>query len=94
MNVLVRPGSNTIERQSKESSVIIPFEQTFRNLQDNRPGSGTSQEEEFNFCGCGWPEHLLVPKGTAAGMLCELFVMVSDFQGDRVSSFVCSLINK
>lgn len=79
------PGSNTIERQSKESSVIIPFEQTFRNLQENRPEAGSSREDEFNFCGCGWPEHLLVPKGTVAGMSCELFVMISDYQGDRVS---------
>lgn len=81
----MKPGNNNIERKSKESAVVIPFERTFRNLEAGRPSSG-SNLEEFNFCGCGWPEHMLVPKGTTAGMLCQLFVMISDYEGDRVSN--------
>uniref|UniRef100_A0A1B6ERM2 Tyrosinase copper-binding domain-containing protein n=1 Tax=Cuerna arida TaxID=1464854 RepID=A0A1B6ERM2_9HEMI len=81
--VNLRSGNNTIERKSRESSVIIPFERTFRNLEAGRPSSGADLEE-FNFCGCGWPEHMLIPRGTSAGLLCQMFVMISNFEDDRV----------
>jgi hypothetical protein len=80
----VKPKSNTIERKSTDSSVTIPFERTFRDLQTNRPGGGVALEQ-FNFCGCGWPQHMLIPKGTPEGMPCELFVMISNFDDDKVS---------
>lgn len=81
---LVRPGQNTIRRRSSESSVTIPFERTFRNLDQNRPAEGSADELEFNFCGCGWPQHMLIPKGRPEGLRCELFVMVSNYDDDRV----------
>ena len=34
--LLVRPGQNTLRRRSVESTVTIPYERTFRNL-DTRP---------------------------------------------------------
>lgn len=74
-----------IRRRSTESSVTIPFERTFRNLDANRPGAGTTEEAAFNFCGCGWPQHMLVPKGLpGAGLACDLFVMVTNLQEDRI----------
>lgn len=82
----MKSGNTLINRESKNSSVTIPFEQTFRNLEDNRP-TGGSTLEGFNFCGCGWPQHMLVPRGTAAGFNCQLFVMISDYQNDRVSKY-------
>ncbi|EDS29448.1 prophenoloxidase [Culex quinquefasciatus] len=82
--VALRPGSNRIRRRSTESTVTIPFERTFRNLDVGRPEAGTPQEEAFNFCGCGWPAHMLVPKGLPEGFPTELFVMVSDYEEDRV----------
>ncbi|XP_075170477.1 phenoloxidase 2-like [Haematobia irritans] len=82
--VQLNPGQNTIRRRSTESSVTIPFERTFRNLDSNRPGEGSPEELEFNFCGCGWPQHMLIPKGLPEGMRCELFVMVSNYEDDRV----------
>lgn len=78
---------NTIRRRSDESSVTIPFERTFRNLDLNRPATGTTEELEFNFCGCGWPQHMLIPKGTSEGLPCQLFVMVSDYERDHVSVY-------
>lgn len=39
----------------------------------------------FNFCGCGWPQHMLVPKGTEAGAPYVLFVMLSNYEFDKVS---------
>lgn len=82
----MQPGPNTIPRRSTESSVTIPFERTFRNLDQNRPNAGTTEEGEFNFCGCGWPQHMLVPKGLTGGLRCEIFVMISDYEQDRVSA--------
>ncbi|XP_011202561.2 phenoloxidase 2 [Bactrocera dorsalis] len=82
--VALNPGQNTIRRRSTESSVTIPFERTFRNLDENRPAAGSADELEFNFCGCGWPNHMLIPKGLPEGLECELFVMVSNYDQDRV----------
>ncbi|XP_067205595.1 phenoloxidase 1 [Linepithema humile] len=81
--VLLKPGQNTIERRSTESSVTIPFERTFRNLEENRPIGGDSLDQ-FNFCGCGWPQHMLVPKGKEEGFPMDLFIMISDYTGDAV----------
>ncbi|KAK6640549.1 hypothetical protein RUM44_012245 [Polyplax serrata] len=81
--VALKSKQNTIERSSTESSVTIPFEATFRNLDANRPAGGT-RLERFNFCGCGWPQHMLVPRGSPDGFQCVLFAMISDIDGDRV----------
>jgi tyrosinase len=77
----VRPGQNILKRRSTESTVTIPYERTFRNLDARPTGAG---EEAFNFCGCGWPQHMLIPKGTAEGLRMELFVMISNYEEDRV----------
>jgi len=80
----LRPGNNTIRRSSMESSVTIPYERTFRN-QANRPGEqGSAQAAEFDFCGCGWPHHMLVPKGNSQGYPMVLFVMISNWENDKV----------
>lgn len=79
----MRPGQNTITRRSNESTLTIPYERTFRDLDTNRPTSA-DQLAEFNFCGCGWPQHVLIPKGDAGGFRCELFVMISNYEDDRV----------
>ncbi|XP_049822106.1 phenoloxidase 1-like [Aethina tumida] len=82
--VNLKQGMNTITRASTQSSVTIPFERTFRDLDTNRPQTG-DQLAQFNFCGCGWPQHMLVPKGTPEGLQSQLFVMISDYSGDRVN---------
>lgn len=50
---LVNPGSNVIRRTSEQSSVTIPFEQTFRNVDNNRAEIATEAADIFNVCGCG-----------------------------------------
>ncbi|XP_018333662.1 phenoloxidase 1 isoform X2 [Agrilus planipennis] len=90
--VNLRQGKNTITRNSTESSVTIPFERTFRNLDWDRPADQASLEQ-FNFCGCGWPQHLLIPKGTTDGYACELFVMISNYQDDRVAQDISGVCN-
>ncbi|OXU22253.1 hypothetical protein TSAR_002571 [Trichomalopsis sarcophagae] len=82
----LRRGQNTINRNSTESAITIPFEATFRNVDQNRPSeSDIPSFDQFNFCGCGWPQHMLVPKGTRQGYPMDLFVMVSNYQDDRVN---------
>lgn len=91
----VNNGSNTITRNSIQSSITVPFEQTFRSLDNRPPTDNTPEQEEFNFCGCGYPDHLLVPKGLQGeGLQAELFVMITDFQSDRVNliSFRISIL--
>lgn len=80
----LQPGQNTIKRNSVNSSVTIPFERTFRNLDQDRPTEGTAEAEEFDFCGCGWPHHMLIPKGTPQGMPVDLFCMISNWENDRI----------
>ena len=53
---LVNPGDNLIRRRSTDSSLTIPFERTFRDVDTNRPGDNTQEIEGFNFCGCGCVE--------------------------------------
>jgi hypothetical protein len=86
----IKPGQNTLRRKSTQSTVTIPYERTFRNL-DSRPGG--NQEASFNFCGCGWPHHMLIPKGTAQGLPSELFVMVSNYEQDRVNQDLAGTCN-
>ncbi|XP_063697465.1 phenoloxidase 2-like [Culicoides brevitarsis] len=83
--VQLNPGMNIVQHASTASSVTIPFEQTFRNLDQNRPEAGTVDAAEFNICGCGWPQHLLVPRGkSGSGQQFQLFVMVSDYENDKI----------
>ncbi|CAG9791144.1 unnamed protein product [Diatraea saccharalis] len=77
-------GNNTVRRPSTESSVTIPYERTFRD-QSARPGQqGDAASAEFDFCGCGWPHHMLLPKGTTQGYPVVLYLMVTDWNQDRV----------
>ncbi|KAH8277750.1 hypothetical protein KR018_004764 [Drosophila ironensis] len=78
------PGVNTIRRQSTESSVAIPFERSFRPVGASYQPTAADELARFRFCGCGWPQHLLLPRGTPQGMLFDLFVMISDYTQDAV----------
>lgn len=80
----LRPGNETITRRSSESSVTIPYERTFREQSDRDGEPGSQQAAEFDFCGCGWPQHMLLPKGNTRGFPVVLFVMLSDWSADRV----------
>lgn len=77
-------GNNIITRSSTESSVTTPFEVTFRNLGDDQIPQDAEGLSLFTFCGCGWPQHMLIPRGTPDGYPCQLFVMVSDYEYDQV----------
>ena len=35
-------------------------------------------------CGCGWPEHLYIPKGSPQGTEFDLFAMITSFDQDQL----------
>ncbi|GFW45403.1 hemocyanin AA6 chain [Trichonephila clavipes] len=80
LRVKVNPGLNTIVRSSRDSSVTISTERKFEQL---LKGEGTT-EHSTEYCSCGWPNHLLIPKGNDKGMDFHLFVMVTDHLSDLV----------
>ena len=81
----VKPGSNTVTRRSVDSNVTIPHEQTFRVIAEEGKFVKESDEEaENNICGCGWPQHMLIPRGTTEGKVFDLFAMVSNFEEDQI----------
>uniref|UniRef100_A0A6P7G6C7 Phenoloxidase 1-like n=1 Tax=Diabrotica virgifera virgifera TaxID=50390 RepID=A0A6P7G6C7_DIAVI len=86
--VKLKSGQNSISRKSSESSVTIPFGRTFRDLDKNRPDkTDVKATTKFDFCGCGWPENMLIPKGNER-FEAELFVMISDYSDDKVQNSV------
>lgn len=46
--------------------------------------AGDPENDLFNFCGCGWPQHMLLPRGKQEGMDFQLLVMVTDWKLDQV----------
>ncbi|XP_027839310.1 phenoloxidase 2-like [Aphis gossypii] len=80
----LKRGRNEIVRRSTDSSVTIPHEVTYRNQGSNRPAANTEAAATFNFCGCGWPQNMLIAKGSVDGFQCQLFVMVSNGENDQV----------
>ncbi|KAG7164723.1 Phenoloxidase 1-like [Homarus americanus] len=82
-NHTLNPGKNQIVRSSKDSSITNPTDFTFRDL-DSRPMTPGTEATEFDFCGCGWPQHLLLPRGKPEGMAYQLFYMITDFEKDKV----------
>lgn len=72
-------GLNTITRKSDDSSVTVPYEMTFGDAK-------TLKADNSSYDRCGWPHHLLVPKGSAEGLPAQMFVMISDYETDKVST--------
>ncbi|KAL5276325.1 PPO1 family protein [Megaselia abdita] len=82
--VNLQAGPNMIKRRSDESTITIPFERSFRRVGAADTPQATDELSRFRFCGCGWPQHMLLPKGNEAGMQFDLYVMISDYTGDEV----------
>ncbi|XP_050333467.1 phenoloxidase 2-like [Bactrocera neohumeralis] len=76
--IALQPGENVIRRRSTESSLTIPVERTFRELEVTRVTNETMQNA------CGWPHHMLIPKGSTNGLQCELVVMVTNYDQESV----------
>ena len=73
-----------IFRRADASSVIRkPAIKTFDPVQVPNPDDDTGDGSDPN-CDCGWPYNLLLPRGTQQGMNFRLFVMITDYEKDRV----------
>ena len=46
---------------------------------------GPAQTPHAQYCRCGWPYHLLLPRGTVAGMPFRVLAMLTDWELDKVS---------
>lgn len=69
--VIFRPAQNSSVIRKPGSKPPKPIEK-----------SGT--ESGANYCNCGWPYNLLVPRGTHDGMPFRLMVMLTDWDKDKV----------
>ncbi|OXA57671.1 Phenoloxidase 3 [Folsomia candida] len=76
----LNPGVNAITRRSTQSNVTIPWDQSFRQLER----SVQAPSAEQSACGCGWPQHMLIPRGNPSGQLYDLVVFVTNGEDDRV----------
>nr|CCA94927.1 hemocyanin subunit f [Mastigoproctus giganteus] len=72
------PGKNVVTRKSSESNVVANKTPNFDELE-----GGASSDQ---FCSCGWPNYMLLPRGNHKGMEFELFVMLTDWGEDHVGS--------
>lgn len=80
-------GMNTIERRSKESTVTMSRKDVF-------PSHTVNAESFRNRNFLGWPEYMLIPKGTSEGFPCQLFIIItsakhdSKFEGNPVRKHI------
>nr|QCC26459.1 hexamerin 3 precursor [Lepidocampa weberi] len=83
----LKQGQNVIRRGSMESSIVKKETETFRQLYqkvEEAIKNGEKYSEQKTVSNCGWPLHLLLPKGTKEGQKYTLYVVVTDYQEDRV----------
>ncbi|RIB23645.1 hypothetical protein C2G38_2139650 [Gigaspora rosea] len=76
-----------VARDCDRSSVVRqPPQKTLDELDDTAitAGTGDQESEEEQYCDCGWPFHLLLPRGSRNGMKFKLFVFISDWEKDKV----------
>jgi hypothetical protein len=73
-------GANAIERPGRLASPA-------RKPAERPPvwTQGPAQTPHEQYCRCGWPYHLLLPRGTPAGMPFRVVAMLTDWELDRVS---------
>lgn len=75
----LKPGRNVIARSSRLSSVV--------RKPATRPGEPVPPREpgaDPNYCDCGWPYTLLLPRGTKAGKRFRLMVVLTSWDIDKV----------
>ncbi|GAB6030166.1 Polyphenol oxidase 1 [Chamberlinius hualienensis] len=96
----VQPGYQVLRRRSEDSNVTVSPGRGFQQLSREKPIPELSKEkvgsaqadknqelaEKKGFCGCGWPAHLLLPKGKPEGMRFQLLVMITDWEKDQVEN--------
>jgi hypothetical protein len=67
---------SVVYRPARLSAVV---RKPARRPMDRPTSSGSSGDD---YCDCGWPYHLLLPRGNEAGMDFRLLVLLTDFEAD------------
>ncbi|ODM97026.1 Hemocyanin E chain, partial [Orchesella cincta] len=75
----LKVGRNIITRNSRDNSLTKPWSRSLKDYERGPDPSGAA-----DYCGCGFPTHLFIPKGNTKGMAFDLFVMVTNFDEDYV----------
>eukprot|EP00091_Calanus_sinicus_P023985 TRINITY_DN8375_c0_g1_i1.p1 TRINITY_DN8375_c0_g1~~TRINITY_DN8375_c0_g1_i1.p1 ORF type:complete len:209 (-),score=88.56 TRINITY_DN8375_c0_g1_i1:75-635(-) len=70
-------GENKISRSSTESSVAERRQEVLLEFDTEVSENDPYPPEEDLFDGCGWPRHLMVPRGKPEGSTFSLVVMLS-----------------
>ncbi|CAG7836385.1 unnamed protein product [Allacma fusca] len=79
----LQPGNNVINRNSQDSTLVIPWGDTFRDL-EGLPVREPDITGAQAVCSCGWPEHVLLPIGSPSGVTFDLFVLITNGADDVV----------
>ncbi|ODM92173.1 Hemocyanin F chain [Orchesella cincta] len=69
--ISLKMGINIVRRKSTETQLTIDYSTSLVILR-------LPNESSMPFCGCGWPQHLLIPKGTKEGLEMYLFAMITN----------------
>ncbi len=77
------PSEKAVVARSEALSSVVQ-KPAVRPPRPRRDPTADPQAAE-NYCNCGWPFHLLVPRGTPEGMPFRLLVMLTDWNEDQVS---------
>nr|CCA94921.1 hemocyanin subunit g [Euphrynichus bacillifer] len=75
-------GQSSFSRNAIDSNVTLSKVPTFDDLK-----SGEVSDDYSEFCSCGWPENMLIPRGNHKGKPFVLFVLLTDFEKDKVPDF-------
>ncbi|CAI2166926.1 9412_t:CDS:2 [Funneliformis geosporum] len=80
------PKSHTVVCRDCDMSSIVrqPPQKTEDELDDTTTPPGTVESLNEKYCDCGWPFHLLLPRGRKDGMKFKLLVFISDWSKDKV----------
>lgn len=76
----LRPSRREVIYRPAELSSVIQKPAAKPPKPISKPGS----DADDNYCNCGWPYNLLLPRGMREGMAFRLMVMVTDWEKDHV----------
>jgi len=71
---------NTITRRSIDSSLTSPWPRSIQQVRADIVNGNTANVN----CECGFPHHLLLPRGTPGGMVFDVFVHITDASVDYI----------
>jgi tyrosinase len=80
------PNSKTVVCRDCDMSSIVrqPPQKTEDELDDTVTQPGVEEDLAEKYCDCGWPFHLLLPRGRKGGMKYKLLLIISDWSKDEV----------